>query len=419
MNSVIGAVAEAVRSSSGISFIGFSGGLDSSVLLHAAASLGRGEAVRALHVNHQLHVDASRWEAHCERFCAELGVALEVRRVRVEGAGSLEAAARHARYGVFLECLSDPESRLLLAHHRGDQAETILLRLLQGRGLYGMPEQRSLGSGRLLRPLLSMPRAALESYARRASLTWVEDPGNADENLDRNFVRHRLLPDIRGRWRQVDEALIQAAAEREREDRLLLRASALDPGSSVLPMEKLAGHDEADQLILLRLWLQQRGQRVPTRRSLQTFLRQLTCAADRQPMLTLSNGSLQRSGTGIHLVPAAPQLDAEYAIEAPGRLCLPHGELRIEVEDNGLQLVGRPCVRFREGGEKLLHNGHRRSLKQLLQQARLLPWLRGSLPLLFDEQGLAVVPGVAQRDRLPGIEGPGFSVRWTPRGPFR
>ena len=419
MNSVIGAVAEAVRSSSGTVFIGFSGGLDSSVLLHAAASLGSVEVLRALHVNHQLHVDADRWEAHCERFCAQLDVALEVRRVRVDGAGSLEAAARHARYGAFLDCLSDPENRLLLAHHRGDQAETILLRLLQGRGLYGMPEQRSLGSGRLLRPLLGLSRAALEGYARRASLSWVEDPGNADETLDRNFLRHRLLPEVRGRWRRVDDALIEAAAERERADRLLLRASALDPTSSVLPLEKLTGHDEADQLILLRLWLQQRGERVPSRRSLQTFLSQLTCAADRQPMLTLSNGSLQRYGKGIHQVPPAPPLDPVYTIEAPGRLCLPHGELQIEVEDDGLQLVGRPFVRFREGGETLMHNGHHRSLKQLLQQARLLPWLRGTLPLVFDDQGLAVVPGVAQRDRLPGIAGPGFSVRWTPRGPFR
>jgi tRNA(Ile)-lysidine synthase len=419
VNGVIGAVAAAVRSGSGTVYIGFSGGLDSSVLLHAAASLGGVEALRALHVNHQLHVDADRWEAHCKRFCAELGIVLETRRVRVDGAGSLEAAARHARYGVFLDYLRDPENRLLLAHHRGDQAETVLLRLLQGRGLYGMPEQRPLGSGRLLRPLLGLPRAALEGYAEQASLTWVEDPGNADETLDRNFLRHRLLPDIRGRWRRVDDALIEAAAERERADRLLLRASAVDPSSSVLPLEKLAGHDEADQLILLRLWLQQRGERVPSRRSLQTFLRQLSCAADRRPTLTLSNGSLQRYGNGIHQVPAAPTLDRFYAVEVPGRLCLPHGELRIEVDDDGLQLVGRPSVRFREGGEKLMHNGHHRSLKQLLQQARLLPWLRGNLPLVFDDLGLAAVPGVAQRDRLPGIEGPGFSVRWTPRGPFR
>jgi len=419
VNSVVGAVAAALRSARGIVFIGFSGGLDSSVLLHAAVSVGNPRLLRALHVNHQLHADADQWEAHCEQICAELGVALEVRRVRVDGAGSLEAAARDARYSIFLEHLSVPQSRLLLAHHRGDQAETVLLRLLQGRGLYGMPAQRPLGSGRLLRPLLDLPRAALESYARHAALTWVEDPGNTDETLDRNFLRHRLLPAIRGRWRQVDDALIQAAAERERSDRLLLRTSALESSSSVLPLAKLSGYDELDQLILLRLWLQQRGERVPSRRSLETFLRQLTCSADRQPRLVLGSGTLQRYRDGIHHVPAPPLLEPVYAIPVPGCLCLPHGELRIEAHADGLQLVGAPLVRFREGGEKLLLAGHHRPLKQLMQQAGLPPWLRSTLPLILDDEGLAAVPGIAQRDRLPGIQGPRFSVCWAPKGPFR
>ncbi len=418
MNSVVGAVTAAVRSAQGIVFIGFSGGLDSSVLLHAAVSVGNPSQLRALHVNHQLHTDADQWEAHCERICAELGVALEVRQVRVDSAGSLEAAARDARYSIFLEHLSVPQSRLLLAHHREDQAETVLLRLLQGRGVYGMPAQRLLGSGRLLRPLLDLPKAVLQSYARQAALTWVEDPGNTDETLDRNFLRHRLLPAIRGRWRQVDDALIQAAAERERSDSLLLRASALEPSSSVLPLAKLSGYGELDQLILLRLWLQHRGERVPSRRSLETFLRQLTSAADRQPRLALSSGTLQRYRDGIHHVPTPPLLEPVYPLPLPGCLCLPHGELRIEAHADGLQLVGAPRVRFREGGEKLLQGGHHRSLKQLMQHAGLPPWIRRTLPLIFDDEGLAAVPAIAQRDRLPGFKGPGFRVCWTPKGPF-
>jgi len=176
--------------------VAFSGGLDSSVLLHALVQLARCEKlppVYAIHIAHGLQAQARNWPLHCQKFCDALGVPLEVIRVEVDKtSASLERAAREARHGAFAERLKKGEL-LLLAQHQDDQAETLLLRLARGagvRGLAGMPKARVLGQGHLLRPLLGCPRALLESYAKAQGLSWIEDPSNEDTRFARNHLRH-------------------------------------------------------------------------------------------------------------------------------------------------------------------------------------------------------------------------------------
>ena len=132
--------------------IAFSGGLDSTVLLHLLAHLAKTQslpALSAIHVHHGLQAAADAWPEHCQSVCDALGVPLQVVRVQVQPGASLERAARDARYGAFIEATQANEV-LLTAQHRDDQAETLLFRLLRGagvRGLSGMPRQRPLGQG--------------------------------------------------------------------------------------------------------------------------------------------------------------------------------------------------------------------------------------------------------------------------------
>ncbi len=185
--------------------LAYSGGLDSSVLLHAASVVAhqRGIGLRALHINHQLSEHAQRWQMHCEQQCAQLGVECLSVVVDVVNVGEgLEAAARAARYAVFSEQLRDQE-QLLLAHHLDDQAETLLLRLMRGAGPAGlgaMQATRALAAGTLNRPLLALARASLETYAAQHTLSWVEDESNASLNFDRNFLRHQIMPQLQQRW---------------------------------------------------------------------------------------------------------------------------------------------------------------------------------------------------------------------------
>lgn len=399
-------------------YVAFSGGMDSTVLLHAvvhradALGIRTGEVV-ALHVDHGLHADSGAWSRHCARVARGLGVGFAAHRVNATGSGGIEARARAARYQAFESHLTAPGDRLLLAHHRDDQVETGLLRLVQGRGLYGMPERRMLGAGWLLRPLLELSRDLLERYAREAGLDWVDDPSNAADEFDRNFLRHRVLPQLRRRWPDVGDAMLAAMARgREADGR---RAADL-PGGGPLPLTALAGGDSAERLARLRVWLAGRGESLPRRDALAEFLRQLDRAGDdRQPSLRLDSGAFLRFHRNwVHLVAPHPPLAKAYDLALPGTVRLPHGDLAVVRDPAGSAAEGPLQVRFRRGGERLRSGNHHVSVKGLLQRAGMPPWQRHSHPLVFDARGLLAVPGVAVRREPAETTGAGVRVRWLP-----
>ncbi len=217
--------------------VALSGGVDSTVLLHAVAALGQefpGNTIRAVHINHHLHADADAWAVACQLQCKALGIPLTCSDVVVDTGArdGVEAAARRARYGVLTALLS-PGEILLTAHHRDDQVETFLLRLLRGAGPHGLGSiepRRPCGRGWLVRPLLAVGREELEVYGHEQDLTWSEDPANSDTTFDRNFLRHQVLPLLRKRWPGLGETIPRAA-----------RLS----GEAARMLDELAGQDAA------------------------------------------------------------------------------------------------------------------------------------------------------------------------------
>ncbi|MEZ5558387.1 MAG: tRNA lysidine(34) synthetase TilS [Pseudomonadales bacterium] len=395
--------------------VGFSGGLDSTVLLHALCS--RGARPLAVHVDHGLHPDSSGWVEHCRRVCSALEVPLAAHRVVVSRRGSLEAAARDARYAVFHRLLNAAPGCLLLAHHADDQAETVLLRLLSGRGVYGIPESRPLGAGILVRPLLGLPRRDLQAYARTHELSWVEDPGNLDLTLDRNYLRRQVLPGLRARWPDVDRALLELLEQQRLEESLLLQTAGVSLEHATLPLAVLRLQEAGAAVALLRLWLLRRGVGNVPRHALRAFVAQLGSAEDRQPRLDVPGGVLRRYGDAVHLIPDGPALADRYPVKVPGATELPHGVLSVVPDPSGCRVIGAAWVAFRRGGERLRVRGHTRSLKSLLRESGVPPWERAHWPLLMDERGIAAVPGVALRDdpEPGGAVGACYRISFTPR----
>ncbi|GHU11598.1 hypothetical protein FACS1894185_5110 [Betaproteobacteria bacterium] len=194
-------------------WVGLSGGRDSVVLLHLCQKALPPGRVRALHVHHGLSPHADAWAAFCEQLCRDWGIPYTLKKVEVprhDGQG-VEAAARHARYLAFQE--SDAEY-LALAHHRRDQAETLLFNLCRGAGVIGaaaMPHSRQIGNLTLLRPLLDLNANVIAAYAAAEQLRWVEDESNADIGYSRNFLRHQILPELTTRFPAAESALARAA----------------------------------------------------------------------------------------------------------------------------------------------------------------------------------------------------------------
>ena len=409
--------------------VGYSGGADSTALLHRLAHdpATRGRGLRAIHVHHGLHPDADAWAAHCARTCAAWGVDLVTTRVEVRadaGAGP-EGAARLARHAAFDAVLQDGQV-LVLAHHRDDQAETFLLRALRASGVDGlgaMRPWRAFGRGWLWRPLLDTPRQALLDYARAHALRWIEDPSNAIEAADRNVLRLQVLPRLRLRWPQADAALARAASlQREAADlldaedaRALAGVRTID--ATCLHAARLAALPPARRARVLRLWVQRAGLPPLPARGLARVdgwleghgVGDAATFAWQAAEIRHWRGLLW-AGPALGRPHAGPRLpwDGRAPLAWPGGGVLtlqPAAGAASGTEPTGATAAGTAGLRdlasggvfvhARQGGERITLPGRRHShaLKHVLQDLGVPPWVRARLPLLSDADGVLLAAG--------------------------
>lgn len=385
--------------------VGLSGGLDSTVLLHALSSDAeiRSNGLRAVHVHHGLQSSATDWGNHCRALCESLDIDLQVVEVHVDrnsGEG-LEAAARKARYAAFTDVLSAGEV-LVTAHHRDDQAETFLLRALRGSGpdgLAAMRPWRSFASGRHWRPLLDTSRSELLAYAQAHDLAWLEDPSNEDLHHDRNFLRQRVLPLLRERWPQLDAAFARSAVLSadavellDREDALALAmARTLDPAA--LSASALLQLPIARRARVLRRWVEALDfPPLPGEGVAQIESDLLTARADARARFVWRGIVIERWRDLLHVQrarePLPPDLQLKWDGSAP--LLLPGGDQLLLQGATSFPAALR--VSARNGGERITLPGrtHSHTLKNVLQDLGVPPWEREALPLLFDETGQMV-----------------------------
>ena len=362
------------NTAAGTLWVGFSGGLDSTVLLHALRQLPR---VAAVHIEHGLDAGSEARLRHCVAMAETFGIVCHARSIRV-GSGNMENAARQARYAAWARLLGHGDL-LALAHHADDQAETRLWQVLTGREPGGMPAMRAVGKGQLVRPLLTMRRRDLAAYAKRWRLQWIEDPSNANLDLDRNYIRTQLMPLIEQRFPAAIERL--AAPRRAAE-----------------PVAPLPTTDMGEQRI--KQWLGSAG--LPLADSAIAELgRQSAAAADRNPRVAVApcvaawryrgrwhlvRDIEPRSGNGLS--PAAVGQEQEYV----------EGQLGWQRKPWGLAIDTRFSMRWRRGGERLRPAGRNvtKSIKALFQERHVPPWQRRTWPLLYDTgDRLIAVPGLA------------------------
>lgn len=394
-------------------WVAYSGGLDSSVLAHGLSA--RLPSVRLVHINHQLSPLAGQWQSHCERTARHWGLTLETVAVDVSpDGGGVEEAARQARFRAFASVLG-PGDILLTAHHADDQAETLLFRAVRGSGLTGLsgvPPERSLtlengGEALLLRPLLPVPRSQILAYARGQGLEWVEDDSNSDTRFDRNFLRTHCLPVLEDRWPGAGERMALSAGLLRQSLEVLERYLAVDlarckprderlgSSLSITALKALAGDL---QPLILRQWIAGLAMVPPGPVQLGELFKILDADEDTQPAVDWGDGdrgcSIRRYRQRLYALPRRsvpePQ-ELSWDLQSP--LPLADGsQLLARPADTGLP-PGQYRVRFRQGGERCQPEDRARSqtLKKLLQEYALEPWLRDRVPLVYRDSELVAV----------------------------
>ncbi len=418
--------------------IAFSGGLDSTVLTHAlAVSRDRHRVpLTAAYVDHGLSPESAGWRDHCQSFAAEHGidfVALGAA-VDTQSGNGLEAAAREARYAA-LRSLLEPGDWLLSAHHQDDQAETVLLNLMRSSGpagLAGISSVRRFAAGWLVRPLLDVPRKSLQDYAASHNLDSVSDPSNLDQQFDRNYLRHEILPRFESRWPAAAQRIRRSATLAREAATLLADLARVDQTElgdrpdrlSIAGLKRLRPERQRN---LLRHVIHDLGLPMPGAAHLENILSDLVAARDdAQPLVAWPGVRIRRYRERLYVMPA-DDLDSPRAKVQPfrrERVVLPGGLGMLVLEEGakvGLSekvLAAGIELRYRQGGEeiKVLDQKHTKKLKKLLQDEGVVPWMRDRLPLVYAGGELVAVADLWLAH--DAASRPGTAIRWRNRPPI-
>ncbi|WP_380184559.1 tRNA lysidine(34) synthetase TilS [Kalamiella sp. sgz302252] len=411
--------------------VGYSGGLDSSVLLHQLVCLRQQQdlSIRAIHIHHGLNPLADSWAEHCRQQCAQWQVELIVARVQVDGREKgIEAAAREARYQAFRQYIQPGES-LLTAQHLDDQCETLLLALKRGSGpagLAAMPRSAKFAEHLHLRPLLAQTREQLEQWAAEHHLSWIEDDSNQDTRYDRNFLRQVILPELTARWPHFACATARSAAlcgeQEQLLDELLAESlNALIDEQGALAIAPLAAMSENRRAALLRRWIGRQQGLMPSRDALTRIWQEVACSReDAEPRLQLGNFEIRRFRDRLYWLARAVSLRDEvidWPVTVPD-LVLPANMGKL-VRGNSGVAVRAPnadetvSVRFQAQGKfHIVGRAGSRPIKKIWQELGVAPWLRERTPLLFyNEQLIAAIGIFVTREGDPQ-EQFGWQICW-------
>lgn len=419
-------------------WVAYSGGCDSHALLHSLVKLQSEitsdfkAEIKAIHINHGLSPLSNEWEEHCRNTCEKLNVPYLAIPVDAKAKKtSPEEAARHARYAEWKKLLNKNEV-LLLAHHRDDQAETVLIQLLRGSGVKGlaaMPVKQDFSQGLLCRPMLGFLREEIYSYALEHGLNWIDDPSNFDTDFDRNFLRHEVVPLLETHWPALKKTLSRSASHQAEANQLLTELAFQDwhrvHENNQINISALVKLSEKRQRNVLRYWLADICElTLPDTVHLQRILTEvLTAAEDSNPEVVWRGGEVRRYQGSLYAQEKLVELSNNQM------RIWPDIEIPLEINKKGLKISATSSIgeglsqsklknteisiRFRQGGEtcRPVGRGQTHQLKKLFQEWQIPPWLRASIPLIYVDGELAQVLGYCHCEPFTAVEGePGWLI---------
>ncbi len=435
MNQFVDTVEQQLASINGLTHvvIAYSGGVDSHVLLLACSILKPilpNIAFCAMYIDHGLHADSAKWRDHCDSVCVDLRVdfiSQKVNAADLNGDGP-EQAARYARYDA-LKSVVTAHTVLLTAQHQDDQAETLMLQLLRGAGVNGlasMPACNNFGLGFIARPFLSLSKADIKHYAVDEGLVWIEDSSNLDTSLNRNFLRQQVIPLIQQRWPAFSKTTSRSAAHCAEASSILFNLAASDINAEdvdVLDIHAIIDLDAARQRLVIRHWLLCNGVRMPSEKILHQIQRSISADSGASALIKWSAVQLRLFDARFFLT----NIKAEKLTYEPINWCGEKVNINREMGTLSKRLISgqgidqhkwaasNVTVVRRTGGEsiKLIGRQGQRKLKKLFHEARIFPWVRDAIPLIYFDNKLAAIANLwVDEAFLVRDDGVGYEIAW-------
>jgi len=409
--------------------VGYSGGLDSTVLLYSLTRINLNIPILAIHINHQQHHLSSEWEKFCINTAKVFGVKLISEKIQIEKklGKATECEMRDHRYKVLRKYI-EPNDWLMTAHHKNDQAETLLLSILRGSGvdgLSGIKPIRIFADGMLLRPLLGYSKAELINYAKIKNLEWIEDFSNEDNSFDRNFLRNKIIPQLEKRWPSINKrfykvtSLALEASERSED---IAKIDLFSIGNDkYIDSEKFIKLSDNRQRNLIRFILRMKNLQHPSYKQLVdgTKALRLIINGDKNKYIKLPDANIYNYRKKLYVIPQLSIQNNESLNLFPNKtIYLNNGMGSISLKkskDTGIDpriLQDGLKVSFRVGGEVIKPSGkkHHYKLKKLFQEYKIYPWMRGRIPLFCYGNEIVSVGNLWIAEKFSKSKG--YIIKW-------
>lgn len=387
--------------------VAYSGGVDSSVLLQAVIEYREqyNGPIHAVHVHHGLSENADSWARHCELQCRLEDVEFHLHRVEVDTSArkSIEAEARKVRYNALLAVCKRIGGVLLLGQHAEDQLETVLLQLKRGagpQGLAGMGEVQYRGNTLIMRPMLSLDKAEIVTFADNEMLQWVDDESNQQNSFDRNFLRNEIIPHLLDRWPQLTKTVGRSAALCAEQSELVNDSAQryfedCKRTNLRLDGQELTSLSRPWQAMVIRAWFKAQGQLSPSKAQAEQVLLMLEAKHDATPEVNFKWGKVIRFDGDLYWVVNAVH-DAEPSgvlhVDADNALPWLNGNLHVSL----LEKEEGDTVTFQTNARNLRIKPVNASVSKLLKEWfkvwRVPRWERNGVPVIFlNEQAVALI----------------------------
>ncbi|HMI76783.1 MAG TPA: tRNA lysidine(34) synthetase TilS [Buchnera sp. (in: enterobacteria)] len=393
--------------------LSYSGGLDSSVLLHILIQIkikNPNFYFRAIHINHQLHADSDLWSKHCQIECNKNNVSLIVQKINIQN-NNVESRARSARYNI-INKNKLPDEILLTAHHLNDQCETFLLALKRGSGPKGLSSMAIYKKNKSLihiRPLLETKKSEIETWAKKNNIRWIEDTSNLNTYYDRNFLRNNIIPILQDKWPHfikncarsaylcsIQEQVLQNFSNAILQDNLFL--------NNALNIEKLKYLSPEQNALILRHWIKLQGGEMPSYKKIKQINNDIIHSdIYKSPKMNFKTYAIYRYKNQIHfikpIIPSVKHLiifwhDITKPLLLPNKLGVisQHSMgIKIRVPKKN-ELIN---IRFQDNGYYyLIGKNNKKKLKKIWQEFNIPIWMRYNIPLLFYNNNLISALGL-------------------------
>ncbi|QCI19693.1 MAG: tRNA lysidine(34) synthetase TilS [Buchnera aphidicola (Brevicoryne brassicae)] len=383
--------------------IAYSGGLDSTVLLHQLIEIKKitpDIKIRAIYINHNLTLLAKKWIKHCKKHCKIYQIPLTIKDIDIhQNKNKTEEQLRIKRYSIIYNHLLSEEI-LLTGHHMNDQCETFFLSLKRGSGptgLSSMSFETILGNKTIIRPFLNKTKKELELWANRKNLKWIEDFSNFNINHDRNYIRHNIIPVLEKRWPFFLKNCFRTIKICRKEtillnDLLLEKIQNFIKFDNSLNIKSFQNIKKETCTAFIRRWIRLQTIKMPSYKNIECIYHQMILSRkDANPKIVLDENEIRRYKKSLYFIKTPPILNSTFLFwhKKNSKLILPNNLGNLTQDNQGMslpkprknQLVN---IRFQyEGKILILGRDKKRKIKKIWQEKNIPPWLRNQIPLLF------------------------------------